>query len=89
MTDTMAYLETIYPLQILIPAILAGSCLGYSHQATRNKIHNGTFPIPTYRIGGKRVVKKTDLVKYIDSLNYTSWKKRGRPNKVVNGGGIK
>lgn len=83
MNTTMSYLEIIFPGQLFIAAVLAGVCIGYSKQATRNKIQDETFPIPTFRIGGKRLVKKTDLAEYIDSLNQPGKKKRGRPLKAL------
>ena len=68
LTPTMAYLESLFPGLALVPVIKAGSCLSYAQQTTRNKLAAGEFPVKTFLIGGKRVVKKTDLADYVDSL---------------------
>lgn len=76
LSPTMAYLESIFPGQALIPAVKAGEALGYAHSTTRNKLVAGQFPIPTILVGSKRLVRKTDVADYIDSL---AGKRRGRP----------
>lgn len=68
LSPTMAYLESIFPGQALVPAVKAGEALGYAQSTTRNKLVAGEFPIKTTLIGNKRVVRKTDLADYIDSL---------------------
>ncbi len=76
-----AYLESIFPGMALVPVLEAGQCLSYAPQTTKNKVHNGTFPIKTILVGGKRVVKKTDLAYYIDCLGQDK-PRRGRPTKA-------
>lgn len=68
LSPTMAYLESIFPGQALIPAIKAGEVLGYAISTTRNKLMVGEFPIQTILIGNKRLCRKTDLADYIDNL---------------------
>lgn len=68
LSPTLAYLESIFPGQALVPAVKAGAALGYAVSTTRNKLVAGEFPIKTILIGNKRVVRKTDLADYIDSL---------------------
>lgn len=68
LSPTLAYLESIFPGTAVVPVIKAGACLSFAQQTTRNKLAAGKFPIDTYLIGGKRVVKKTDLADYLDGL---------------------
>jgi hypothetical protein len=77
-TPTWNYLESLFPGQALVPVIKAGCCLSYAQQTTRNKLASGEFPLKTSLLGGKRVVRKSDLAAYIDDLGA---KKRGRPKK--------
>lgn len=77
LSPTLAYLESIFPGQALIPAVKAGEALGYAHSTTRNKLVAGQFPLQTILIGNKRVCRKTDLADFIDSLS--SRRGRGRP----------
>lgn len=79
--STLDYLESLWPRQALVPALEAGKCLSYAPQTTRNKLAKGQFPIRTVLVGGKRLVKKTDLAQYIDDLG-TERKRRGRPTKA-------
>lgn len=69
LSQQMAYLESLFPGLALIPVVKAGSCLSYAAQTTRNKLLSGQFPVATYLIGGKRVVKKIDLATYLDNLS--------------------
>jgi len=80
-SSTLAYLESVFPGLALVPVLHAGQCLSYAAQTTKNKVHDGTFPIKTILVGGKRVVKKTDLASYIDSLGQDK-PRRGRPTKA-------
>ncbi|WP_124470982.1 hypothetical protein [Burkholderia ubonensis] len=80
--STLDYLESLWPRQALVPALEAGKCLSYAPQTTRNKLAKGQFPISTVLVGGKRLVKKTDLAQYIDELG-TEKKRRGRPTKAA------
>jgi len=77
LSPTLAYLELIFPGTALVPVIKAGTCLCFAQQTTRNKLAAGEFPIETYLIGGKRVVKKTDLAEYLEGL--TTKRGPGRP----------
>lgn len=79
-SPTLALLETIFPGQVVIPVIKAGTALSLAPQTTRNKISAGEFPVTTFLLGGKRVVRKSDLAAYIDNLGT---KKRGRPSKTL------
>lgn len=76
-SPTLAYLELIFPGQALIPAVKAGEALGYAHSTTRNMLVESQFPLPTIRIGNKRVCRKTDVADFIDSL--VDKRRPGRP----------
>lgn len=78
-SPTLALLEIQFPGLALIPIIDAGRALSYAPQTTRNLVAAGKFPVPTHLVGGKRVVKKTDLAKYIDSLGLSKTSGPGRP----------
>lgn len=80
-SPTLDLLETLFPGRLLIRATEAGECLSLAEQTTRNKLHAGTFPLKTVLLGGKRLVKKTDLARYIDELGIDK-KQRGRPTKA-------
>lgn len=82
LSPTMAYLESIFPGQALIPAVKAGACLGYASQTVRNKIQAGEFPVDNFLVGKKRLVRKIDLADYLDGLVAPKAKRgRGRPRK--------
>ncbi|WP_340528285.1 hypothetical protein [Cupriavidus necator] len=80
-SSAFAYLESIFPGMALVPVLEAGQCLSYAAQTTKNKVHDGTFPVKTVLVGGKRLVKKTELASYIDSLGLDK-PRRGRPTKA-------
>lgn len=78
------YFEAMFPGQISIPAVKAGASVGYAAQTTRNKINNGSFPISTFMIGGKRMVLKEDVINFVMSriVGSPTAKKRGAPTKA-------
>ena len=80
-TSISEYLEDLFPGLALVPVLKAGECLSYAPQTTRNKVHDGSFPVRTVLLGGKRLVKKSDLAAYIDGLGQDK-PKRGRPTKA-------
>lgn len=41
---------------VLIPAVDAGREIGYANQTTMNMLSEERFPMPTIKMGGKRVV---------------------------------
>lgn len=81
--STLQYLETLYPRLALIPAVAAGELLSFKPQTTRNKLHDGTFPVRTVLVGGKRLVRKIDLARYIDDELGSEKRPRGRPTKAA------
>ena len=42
--------------------------IGLAEQTIRNMLANGTFPIPTKKIGGRLKWDKIDVDKYLDKL---------------------
>lgn len=81
-TTTLEYLESLFPGLALVPVLKAGECLSYAPQTVKNKLAKGQFPVTTVLVGGKRLVKKTELARYIDELG-TEKKRRGRPTEAA------
>lgn len=59
MTNTTAimldFLRATYNA-VFIPAVAAGREIGYANQTTMNMLSEERFPMPTIKMGGKRVV---------------------------------
>lgn len=76
------YLNTLF-----ITPVRAGELLGYKPQTTRNMICLGTFPLPIVIIGKRKMVRISDLEKYVEELPVvpSSFKKRkrGAPTKAA------
>lgn len=64
---SLSELRKKYPNRMLLPATSAGKEIGLEQQTTRNKINDGTFPISTKKIGGKRVVHILDLADFLEA----------------------
>lgn len=77
-SPSLEYLDQLFPCRVLISAVEAGAAIGISAGTTRNKISNGTFPVPTILAAGRRKVRKLDLAAYLDGLS-PARAKRGRP----------
>lgn len=56
-----------YPNQTMLPAICAGKELGFKPQTTRNKINDGTFPVMTSKLEGKRLVHILNLADILEA----------------------
>ena len=50
---------------VFIPAIDAGKEIGFADKTTRNMLSEGRFPLPTEKIGAKRVVSIFVLADFI------------------------
>src|ERR1017187_8137249 len=50
---------------VFIPAIDAGREIGFAEKTTRNMLSEGRFPIPTEKIGAKRVVSIFVLADFV------------------------
>lgn len=84
--------------QLFLTIREAAGMLCIAEKTARNWMTQGKFPIPTFKIGSRRVVRSIDLVTYADGLgsknNCTDslsamsahvqpiTKSRGRPRKV-------
>lgn len=80
---SLAYLETIFPQQVSLPVLKAGHVMGMAQQTVKNKVHKGKFPVPTFKVGGRRMCLKSDVAAYLDALSETTPKpKRGARTKV-------
>lgn len=54
--------------QLLIPLVSASEAVGISAQTARNRLSNGTFPIPTKLVESRRFIHISDLADFVDSL---------------------
>lgn len=76
----------------------AAKILGISCKTARNWLSSEKFPIHTFRIGGRRMLRSVDLIRYVNRLGdagqsqkigaigkeeqHIAIKKRGRPRKT-------
>lgn len=84
--QTLVFLQGLFPGRASILAIEAGrATFGWADQTTRNRLTAGKFPIPTYSLGGHRMVRLDVLAAFMDKASGTtaSQSRRGRPPKVV------
>jgi hypothetical protein len=83
--------------ELLITIREAAKLLCIAEKTARNWLTQGKFPVATFKIGARRVVRKIDLIKFIEGLGTLvgippvlsvndgsdfQQKKRGRPRKV-------
>lgn len=77
---------------IFISLAEASATLGIAVKTARNWLSAGKFPLPTYRLGGKRVVRVDDIESFISTfcgvpsvltvdVQHTATKRGGRPRK--------
>lgn len=86
---------------LLVSVPEAARCLGIAEKTVRNWMSAGRFPIQTFRLGARRLVRRADLELFVQSLGggqsapvveselipLTPVKKpRGRPRKTVGKG---
>ena len=88
-TSTLQILLANFNGQILIPFAPASECVGISVQTARNRLSNGTFPIPTKLVESRRFIHISDLANFVDSLPTSkpavtepTQVRRGRPPKL-------
>jgi hypothetical protein len=82
---------------LLASFIEVGLSIGIAEQTSRNWVSAGKFPIPTFLIGRKRMVRVADVEAFVDGLGkkptdlegtdsvplcYAQKSKRGRPRKL-------
>lgn len=76
-SDTLLLLKELFPKQAMVSAVEAGMAISLARQTVRNKLCDGTFPIPTYLIGGKRLCKVTEIADFIDRIGQRPGRPRG------------
>ena len=83
--------------ELLLTIREASEMLCIAEKTARNWLTQGKFPVATFKIGARRVVRKNDLIRFIEGLGTLvgippvlsvnggavfQQKKRGRPRKV-------
>ncbi len=76
--------------QLLIPFTSASETVGISAQTARNRLSNGTFPMPTKLVESRRFIHISDLADFVDSLPTSKpatpepeTVRKGRPPKLL------
>jgi hypothetical protein len=89
-TTTIQILLARYNGQGLIPLVSASESVGISAQTARNRLSNGTFPIPTRLVESRRFIHISDLAVFVDSLPTSKSAspepepvRKGRPPKLL------
>jgi predicted DNA-binding transcriptional regulator AlpA len=73
----------------LISITYAAQILGISCKTARNWLSAGKFPVQTVRIGGRRMLRSIDLIRYVNQLTdvdrpaYTVLNKSDVPSQLV------
>ena len=88
-TTTIQILLARFNGQVLIPFAPASESVGISAQTARNRLSNGTFPMPTRLVESRRFIHISDLANFVDSLSTSkpaviepTQARRGRPPKL-------
>lgn len=74
--------------RLLITPVEAGACVGWAKQTVYNKLNDDDFPIPLVKFNGRKMVRVTDLVRYVDGLEpdaptpINQSRRPGRPTKA-------
>ncbi|MFX3545888.1 helix-turn-helix domain-containing protein [Ralstonia mannitolilytica] len=83
----LEYLTPLYPPTLSVRQV--SEITSETEQTIRNAISLGRYPIPSFKIGSKRVFRLLDVATYIDGLCAADPShpanrrpKRGRPTKV-------
>jgi hypothetical protein len=66
------------------PSEAATAALGWTPSTTRTKICRDEYPLPLIKIGGRKLVRVSDLIEFIESqpvINNANKRKPGRPTK--------
>jgi len=67
-SPTLQILMAQFDGRILVPFAQGVTALGLCEQSARNKLSQGTFPVPSVLQGSRRYIAVHDLAQYIDSL---------------------
>lgn len=68
MSPNLAYLETIYPRQAVLPIVTVAEAISMPVQTVRNHLLAKTFPIPTFKQGARRMCLKVEVAAYLDRI---------------------
>lgn len=82
--QTLVFLQGLFPGRASILAIEAGrAAFGWADQTTRNRLTANKFPISTYSLGGRRMVRLDALARFMDQASGETAKRspRGAPTK--------
>lgn len=84
-TVTVHYQKFDSTKLLIIPA-QAGAAIGYAPQTTHNLLSTGKFPLPIVKVGNRKMVRVSDLIKFVDELHPASTpaqhsRRPGRPTK--------
>lgn len=89
-TTTIQILLARFNGQVLIPWTAASESVGIAPQTARNRLTEGTFPIPTKMVETRRFIHIADLASYVDSLptskpveSEPEQVRKGRPPKLL------
>lgn len=85
MVTSSEKLNELFPDRLtLSPSEAAAAALGWSGSTARAKLCKKEFPLPLICIGGRKLVRISDLAKFIDEqpiVNCAEKAKPGRPTK--------
>ncbi len=84
-TSTLDYLKTVYPPSLSVKQV--AEITSESPATIAGALCRGQYPIPSFKIGSKRVFRLIDVASYLDQQFAVAntpkrTKKRGRPTKV-------
>ncbi|CAM3049343.1 Uncharacterised protein [Ectopseudomonas mendocina] len=81
------FLASLYPPTLTVRQV--SEITSENEQTIRNAISQGKYPIPSFKLGSKRLFRLLDVATYIDELcaidpsnPLNRRRKRGRPTKV-------
>lgn len=66
-TSTLQILLARFNGQVLIPFVPASESVRIPAQTARNRLSNGTFPMPTVMVESRRFIHISDLADFIES----------------------
>lgn len=74
------------PENLVVTRVVAGQAIGNKPQTTYNQIYRKCYPLPVVLVGGRKMVRVSDLLEYVANLKPIpappSPKKRGRPSNA-------
>lgn len=83
---TLELVRSLFPGQLTIPFTEAAAAIGWAPQTARNRLAEGTFPIPTLMLGSRRKVRIDHLAEFLDRtaapIGAPRARKTGRPSKA-------